>query len=155
MLNVYTSKHLEGGGGGADSSVRQRGVVKCTAVSCVPRPPLPLYTDRRGAGLAAAAAGWPDNCEQYRQEGEHCHTATHPPLYTTGPARSRHNHQSVTRAGRDVVGGAGRGRGGGGGDGVLVSGRGCVGDSGGCVVRGAGRWCLLAAGGSCAGWRWY
>ena len=41
MLNVYTSKHWEGGGGGAESSVGQRGVVECTAVSCVPRPPLP------------------------------------------------------------------------------------------------------------------
>ena len=34
---------------------------------------------------------------------------------------------------------------------MLVSGRGCVGDSGGCVVRGAGRGCLLAAGAAVLG----
>ena len=148
MLNVYTSKHLEGDGGGADSSVGQRGVVKCTAVSCVPRPPLPLlYTDRRGAGLAAAAAGWPDNCEQYRQEGghtalPHCHTDTLPHIRRctplVPPEAATTTSLSPGRGGTWCEAREEEGRGGGGGDGVLVSGRGCVGDSG-----------------SCAGWRWY
>ena len=131
--------------------------MKCTAVSCVPRPPLPLYTDRRGAGLAAAAAGWPDNCEQYRQEGGHTATLPHIRRCTplVPPEAATTTSLSPGRGGTWCEAREEEGRGGGGGDGVLVSGRGCVGDSGGCVVRGAGRWCLLAAGGSCAGWRWY
>ena len=53
--------------------------MKCTAVSCVPRPPLPLYTDRRGAGLAAAVTGWPDitvnNTDRRVATLPHCHTS--------------------------------------------------------------------------------